>query len=245
MHTAGQNRVLTGSKDCSVVISTFDDNTIGNLPTSSHDSTKSSTFSVVQKYEDLHDGCVVKCVRWKPSYSTGSESDAIVFSSCGNDRAIRIVDTRVQQNSGSGSLVLEGEHSTAINHIHWSPTSENLLLSASHDPNLLLHDLRKPNTALFSYTGHSPPGKRITSIYQPVFVAGGAAIAAAGQLSLSNQLSLYSVVDGKTISRGEVDIGSIGATYCSGGGGSVGAPLFCSSNRCVAMFTPQWKEANY
>jgi len=248
MHCAGTNRVLTGSKDCSVVISTFD--TLALNPTNNKSSTPSSTFSVVQRYGDLHDG-VVKCVRWKPSISTNgtnstnsNNGDAVVFASCGNDRAIRITDTRVVGNSGQtgrNGLVLEGEHLTTINHIRWSPASEHLILSASHDPSLLLHDLRKPVSALFRYSGHSPLGKRINSIYQPVFVAGGTAIATPGSDIFAHQLSLYSVLDGKTISRGDVDI-NIGATYCGGDGGSAGAPLFCSSSRCVAMFAPQWKE---
>jgi WD40 repeat protein len=250
MHCAGTHRVLTGSKDCSVVISTFD--TLGLNPNTKKGSTLSSTFSVVQRYDNLHDGCVVKCVRWKPSISTmctngTNDGDAVVFASCGNDRAIRIVDTRIEGNSGptgGGGLVLEGVHSTTINHIRWSPASEHVFLSASHDPAILLHDLRKPETALFSYIGHSPPGKRINSIYQPVFVAGGTAIASAGSDTFAHQLSLYSVLDGKTISRGDVDI-NIGATYCGRGGGgnsAQGTPLFCSSTRCVAMFAPQWKK---
>ncbi|KAG7670830.1 hypothetical protein KSW81_004263 [Nannochloris sp. 'desiccata'] len=249
-YCAGAKKVLTGSKDCSVVISTFD-TLASNSKTekgSTLTSTLRSTFSVLQRYDDLHDGCVVKCVRWKPSISTsctnGNDGDAVVFASCGNDRAIRIVDTRASRNNGQNGgagLVLEGDHLTTINHIRWSPASEHLLLSASHDPTLLLHDLRKPETALFRYSGHSPPGKRISTIYQPVFVAGGTAIATAGSDIFAHQLSLYSVLDGKTISRGDVDI-NIGATYCGGGGGAAGAVLFCSSNRCVAMFAPQWKK---
>ena len=226
MHAMGNN-VLTGSKDCSVVVSRYD---------------TGGAFSVVRKYEDLHDG-VVKCVRWRPHTDSSSSfvDFSSIFASCGNDRRVRILDIREGGSLGSTSgstsdgIVLDGFHSTTINCVRWSPVSEHLLLSASHDPNLVLHDLRKPDTALYTFTGHSMQS-RIKSIYQPVFVAGGAAVATSGDPA--HQLSLYSVADGRTISRGGLDI-TIGATFC---GDKPNAPLLCSTNRCIVAFMPRWEE---
>lgn len=63
------------------------------------------------------------------------------------------MDTR---QSGTGpSLALPEAHATAINCLRWHPTAEHLLLSASHDPHILLHDLRQLAQPLFTFTGHS------------------------------------------------------------------------------------------
>lgn len=226
MHAMGRN-VVTGSKDCSVVVSRY--------------GSSGGEFSVVRRYEDLHDG-VVKCVRWRPFSNIASDSgvESSVFASCGNDRTVKISDIRegslLQQNSTTGSegIVLDGFHSTTVNCLRWSPAAEYLLLSASHDPTLVLHDLRRPDTALYTFIGHSTL-PRIKNIYQPAFVAGGAAVATAGDPA--HQLSLYSVLDGRTISKGEVDV-TIGATFC---GSSPNAPLLCSANRCVVAYAPKWE----
>lgn len=219
MHAAA-GRVATGSKDCSVVVSTVDSG--------------AGAFSVVRRYDDLHDG-VVKCVRWRPDGSGGGGGSAEVFASCGNDRAVRVVDVREGPASGSG-LVIEDAHATAINCLRWSPGDAHLILTASNDPSLLLHDLRSPAQSLHTFLGHVTK-PRAKGIYQPAFVAGGAAVAAAADPS--DRLSLYSVADGRTVSRGEVDL-AVGATAAGAG---PCAPLLVTANRCVALLAPRWEAA--
>ena len=48
----------------------------------------------VQRYDELHDG-VIKCARWR---------DSDTFASCGNDRRICVVDTRLPPSSGGLGL---------------------------------------------------------------------------------------------------------------------------------------------
>jgi hypothetical protein len=215
MHEAG-GRVLTASKDGSVVVSALRGDG-GLMATSRHD--------------DLHGGGVVKCARWRRAGGAGAAAAAPdVFASCGNDRAVRIVDAR--QGGAAAAVVLEGGHSSAVNCVRWSPAAEHLLLSASHDPHVLLHDLRAPSQALHSLAGHSAE-RRIAAIYQPAFVAGGRGVAAAG----AGGLSLYDVASGAAVSRGEVGL-AVGATCC---GPEEGDPLLCTAARQVAMFAPRWE----
>ena len=173
----------------------------------------------------------MKSVRWRESCSP-----CAVFASCGNDRTIQVTDIR-EHSTSAGQLVLENVHRTAINCLRWSPSSEYLILSASHDPSLLVHDIRKPDQPLFAFSGHSPPQKhRLQGILQPCFVGGGAAVVVAGEPA--DQLNLYSLAGdvGRTVSRGKVDF-AVGAVFC--GGTEIDAPLLCSGNRCVAVFTPK------
>ena len=53
------------------------------------------------------------------------------------------------------SLAIHDAHSTATNCLRWHPASEHLLLSASHDPAILLHDLRNPSQPLHRLAGHA------------------------------------------------------------------------------------------
>ncbi len=57
------------------------------------------------------------------------------------------------------SLSIEGAHATAINCLRWSPSSAHVLLSASHDPAILLHDIRQPGQPLHRLVGHSPAAR--------------------------------------------------------------------------------------
>lgn len=54
------------------------------------------------------------------------------------------------------SLAVPSGHGTATNCLRWHPASEHLLLSASHDPAILLHDLRSPGQPLHRLLGHAP-----------------------------------------------------------------------------------------
>ncbi len=53
------------------------------------------------------------------------------------------------------SLAVPSGHGSATNCLRWHPASEHLLLSASHDPAILLHDLRSPGQPLHRLLGHA------------------------------------------------------------------------------------------
>ena len=130
------------------------------------------------------------------------------------------------------SVVVEGAHGTAVNVLQWRPASPHLLLSASHDPAIVLHDLRSPGQPLHRLLGHAPPGIRISSIYQPCFVGGGAAVVTGCERS--TLISLYCTATGATISRGDAGFNP-GAACCNDGG-----PLLCSAGRAVRLLRPTW-----
>lgn len=166
--------LLTCSKDASIVLSTFRDD--------------GSDLSVVHRFHD-HTS-VVKCVRFSPLHSEQ-------FASGGNDRALRVFDTRFPNTA---ALEIGNAHTRAINSVQWHPTQEHWLLSASFDPDLHLFDLRKPSLPLFTFHGHYLDNQQ-NAIYHPVFVDNGRAIVAAGG-SRCQEVSLYKTNDGSTISRG-------------------------------------------
>lgn len=76
--------------------------------------------------------------------------------------------------------------------------------------------------------------RRITAIYQPCFVAGGAAVATGCERS--QLVSLYCTATGATISRGAAGF-TPGATTC---GARRGDPLICSAGRAVYLLQPTW-----
>ncbi|KAL4857638.1 Histone-binding protein [Chlorella vulgaris] len=224
LHTGGifslhekAGRVLSASKDGSVTISS-----LGG-------SSGTASLAAVQRYETLHEG-VVKCARWQRA--AGGSASATTFASCGNDRRLCIVDSRLAPAAGA-SLVIEGSHATALNCLRWHPTSDHLLLTCSHDPAILLHDLRSPAQPLHRLRGHAP-GPRIASMYQPAFVAGGAAVATGCERS--QLLTLYCTSTGALMSCGEAGI-TAGATCC---GSQPGDPFICTAGRAVYFFLPRW-----
>lgn len=83
LHECG-GRVLTASKDGTVAVSALGD------------AASSTTFAVVLRYDELHEG-VVKCARWRQA---GSGGEPLVFASCGNDRQLCIVDARQTPSAG-------------------------------------------------------------------------------------------------------------------------------------------------
>lgn len=242
IHSAGifsmhesQSKVATASKDNSVVITSL---------------SSSKQMSVVQRYVNIHDG-VVKCVRWNTWQSDG----ATIFASCGNDRVIKITDTRCPPDctsnkscSNSNGILLDGQHTTTVNCVRWNPLHEHMLLSASHDDHIAIHDCRKSGAgALFKLTGHG--NGRLKTIYQPAFVAAGTGVVAAGEPS--SRLSLWSLNDGQLVSQGMVEGGASlnGAMHCPPASSRVelsgiSTPLLCSAARCVLTFQPIFTETD-
>lgn len=111
------------------------------------------------------------------------------------------------------------------------------MLSVSHDPAILIHDLRRPGEPLHRLAGHAPAAGRISGIYQPSWVAGGAAVATACERS--TLLSLYCARTGATISRGDTGL-AVGATFC---GPRRGDLLLATVARGVHAFAPTWHTA--
>ena len=146
-----ENKVLTGSKDCTVGLSLMAE----------------SSIRTVAYYDEIHSG-VVKSV----AFGAGEGE----FASAGNDRDIRLCDLRADPNKGSG--VIEGAHHSAINGLQYSPDG-TLLLSSSFDPILRVHDLRNPAAPLLELQGHL--AGRAKSIQGPVFAAGGRRVVATGE----------------------------------------------------------------
>lgn len=114
------------------------------------------------------------------------------------DRSLVVSDLRLAE---PGSLCIEDAHDTAINVVQWHPTHEHLLMSASHDSGIRLHDIRLPQQPLFTFCGHlGATLGRSKSIYRPSFVGGGSYVASPGEGSQA--VSLYEVATGETVSRG-------------------------------------------
>lgn len=168
------NTVVTCGKDSTVTVARFRDD--------------GSSLEAEQRYSE-HNG-VVKSVHI-------SRPTPTLLVSAGNDRVLRVFDTKMK---GGEVLQIPDAHTRAINSVQFHPTDDNLVLSASFDPDLHLFDLRRPSAPLFTFRGHYLDANQ-NAIYHPVFVNGGSEIVAAGG-SRCLQLSLYSSRDGSTISRG-------------------------------------------
>jgi hypothetical protein len=81
------------SKDGSVVLSKisnqrYEDVLLGNVAALITVSSGTRRIAKVASFEDHHDGCVIKCVRFRPICGVGSDGAAVpsVFASCGNDK---------------------------------------------------------------------------------------------------------------------------------------------------------------
>lgn len=82
-----------------------------------------------------------------------------------------------------------------------------------------------------------PPGCSLPSIYQPSFVAGGAAVATSGERS--GLLSLYCTRTGDAISRGAVHIN----IHAQMSGGGPAQPLLCSTTKAIYLYSPTWRPS--
>lgn len=224
-------RILTGSKDWSVVVSSLHEG--------------SSSVKVIQRYDDVHEG-VVKCVRWRSSSNNNSseqQEEEYCFASCGNDHKIAIIDSRESTTTSTkAAIAIVDSHSTAINCLRWHPSNPNLLLTASHDPHILIHDLRNTSLPLFTLSGHILPSiKRVPHIYQPTWVARGDAVATPG--ASGTALVVYCAKTGKAVSQGEVvglAGGQIGLIGCRGL--KKDDPLVCVTNKHVHLLKPSFQR---
>lgn len=220
-HSAG---ILTASKDGSVALTAL-------LPDVGLAAKPS------RQWIALHDGLVVKCARW-------AADGAPVFASCGNDGAVRVVDTRAGDD---GTVLAEEAHGgQAVNCVRWAPGAPEFVLTSGFDPCIRVWDLRTPNMALHTFTGHLGsaryewfdyflvfrlPTWHRPGIYQPAFMGDGALVASGGERS--GCISLYSMRTGGVVSRGVVEFGDV-PTLCAVGGRLLGAaPGFGVVSMCL------------
>eukprot|EP00958_Prasinococcus_capsulatus_P011418 scaffold1135_cov343-Prasinococcus_capsulatus_cf.AAC.6 len=218
------SKILTASKDKNVVVSSICEDRVEKL------------------WDFEHHDSVVKCARWQ-------SNRVDVFASCGNDGQVYVVDTRCRGTDRGLAHVLPG-HGHACNFVEWNPTDDNVLLSCSFEPFLLLHDLRKPEQPLQRLSGHVTngyPGYRCKRIYKPVFVNAGQVIATSGENS--NKLTFYSVATGQRISQGDFgfDPTSIFASSSFANNGNDDPScdvLYVSQTKCVSLFKPHFRKAS-
>ncbi len=163
-----QKRVLTASKDRSVVLSS-----IGG-----------EKILEERRFADLHSS-VVKCVKWRPF------SDR-VFASVSNQELV-VQDSRME----GVSVRQDNSHGLAANSLCWCPNDTNLFATAAFDPQVLVHDLRRPGKVVYRFEGHVL-GPRVSKIYHPIFV--GDRVLVPG----NKNLSIYCSKTGETISRGNL-----------------------------------------
>ena len=203
-YSAHHGLVLSGAKDGSIALLDM------------------TTTSVEAMYEDVHEGGVVKCVRWRRPDVHGGDD---VFASCGNDGKTRIHDRRMKAcASFAGSSV--------VNTVTWCPSNEHVLLSAGND-SLDIVDIRTPTNVMHSFRGHNDHGS--SGIYQPVFVNNGASVLTAGSGKSSQCLTLFDIQKGEIISKGDVGW-SIGASHLIQKGNT--EFIMFSGPRKVSFFSP-------
>eukprot|EP01125_Pyxidicula_operculata_P014963 TRINITY_DN5050_c0_g1_i1.p1 TRINITY_DN5050_c0_g1~~TRINITY_DN5050_c0_g1_i1.p1 ORF type:complete len:625 (-),score=130.82 TRINITY_DN5050_c0_g1_i1:209-2083(-) len=132
---------------------------------------------------------VVKCCRFRDKHS---------FASTGNDGKIMVVDTR----SSTDHLKINAHHTHAINHVTWSPTDPNILLSAGFDKFICVYDIRNNTKPLHILDKHISTDKRLKNIYKPIFNLDGKKIITVGEGS--TKLTTYCVESGKKLSVGSM-----------------------------------------
>ncbi|BBN15814.1 hypothetical protein MPTK1_7g01080 [Marchantia polymorpha subsp. ruderalis] len=148
------------------------------------------TGITVDRFIAGHHAGVIRSVRFR---------EQNVLADCGVDTVIGILDLRAADPC---TLRIQTTHKTGISMVEWSPVSvdSNLVLSASNDPQLYVHDIRYGAKAMLQLEGHVHPRRvKCYSIYRPTFVAGGDAIVTPGEGT--HQLSLYSVTTGSAVKK--------------------------------------------
>ncbi|GAQ92367.1 hypothetical protein KFL_009950020 [Klebsormidium nitens] len=166
----------------------------GKIATASKDKTVGITVVTEAGLEPVtvlsgHHSAAVRAIHFRDSHHLADGSA---------DCSVAVSDLRL---ADPGSLCIENAHNSAINVVQWHPTNEHLLMSASHDRGICLHDIRATQQPLFTFVGHlGPTLARSKSIYRPSFLGAGRYLASPGEGSQA--ISLYDVASGKTVSRG-------------------------------------------
>jgi WD40 repeat protein len=167
-----RNSLFTASKDKSVALSSISD----------------AGFTFVRRFEALHRACV-KTVRAR-------NDNVSVFASAGMDRCIAIGDVR--GDSDAPSIAIRDAHQSPISSVVWHG---DLLLSASYDTTLKLHDVRRADRVLFELP--VPGGK---AIVRPAFCNKGRNVVSGSDGM--RLLSLFCTQSGSAVSRGVLEVDS-------------------------------------
>ena len=171
----GPTKLLTGSKDGTVVVTTI---------------SAALTTEDVQRYT-YHSG-VVKCVKWSPYRS--------LFASVGNERVLYCMDIREPPSTTASMQVQTSAHS-CLNSVSWHPSKENVVMVSGFDDTIYIHDLRKSTDSLCQLKGHQSE-RRGSSIYHPTFMANGDHVVTTG--CKSSKLFIYDANVGTLLSEGEL-----------------------------------------
>ena len=198
--------VITGSKDCTVAHTKIVSN--------------NASLRKIRSYE-FHSG-VVKCVCWRmdsspyvdgDTASSVAESNLLgtVFASASSDRTVCIKDVRTPSGDSADIRLVDVHHGSAHS-VVWSPfpPTSHLFVTSGLDDVIKAYDLRKLSNnnndnnnnqkPLYMYKGHSNTYiRKFKSIFVPKFIQYNI-IAVCGEGS--NELSLYNLDTGDTISRG-------------------------------------------
>lgn len=166
------NSLFTASKDKSVALSSISD----------------AGITFVRRFEALHRACV-KTVRAR-------NDNVSVFASAGMDRCIAIGDVR--GDSDAPSIAIRDAHQSPISSVVWHG---DLLLSASYDTTLKLHDVRRADRVLFELP--VPGGK---AIVRPAFCNKGRNVVSGSDGM--RLLSLFCTQSGSAVSRGVLEVDS-------------------------------------
>ena len=174
-------KIVTGSKDKSVVVSKIQDEGQGIVP--------------------LHEYCVHTGV-----VKSAAFRDNNILASGGNDSIIFVYDVRLE--NGLTTKSNDASHHFAINSISWHPTQDHSLISADFGNTINVWDLRNFTSPVKQLKGHSHiHDYQRGSIYHPCFVANGANILTNG--AKTDTLSIFDFDSGLLKSKGTVDIGNV------------------------------------
>jgi len=200
-------RVATASKDGTVCLSRVD--LAGGL-------------AQERRWDDAHDGGVVKSVRFQPG------GGAQVLGTAGNDGCVKVWDAR---GAGAGPAVSMAAHDSCANSLEWHPSDDNLVVTAGFDPEAKVFDVRSPSVPLHVLRGHCRGG-RVSKIYRPVFVDGGRHIVASGPGT--DALTVFSTAAGTGVSQG--DLGFLPTALAAFA--DPAAPLLLGTTKALQVFVP-------
>ena len=187
--------------------------------------------AVVAKIDDAHGGRAVNFVEWACALGDGAGPLEHAMLTAGMDRVVRVWDVR---------------HARRPTHEETVDTTDDAWDGPDASPFARVaasaEDGARGGSALAAtLEGHAAPSSsRPKMMYHPVFVPGGAlgpAVATPGEGS--KRLSLYSAVDGKAVSRGDVGFDAT-AVFARRGGAGGGWTLALADRGEVRLYEQTW-----
>ena len=117
--------------------------------------------------------------------------------------------TRARRRARAWVRVWEDASDAAVNFVQWSPSDQNMLLSAGFDPRHLAvgppRDVQR--AACHRLQGHHrvPGAGKVKGMHRAAFLAQGRYVITTGEKT--DLISIYDVATGRAVSRGESDEG--------------------------------------